>query len=163
MLRDLFPKPKIVCKILGIEQWSAMSWFLEWLLKSLEGVELHPDPDKKALNHEELLSALRFQNARNKLDKSPPPYIVIWTKLIGDWLSIVNGGCRFALLARQKFLDQVRILIKAKILQSQLISLEVRGPRSIQTEMLEFNPRTVETSTIAKFCSMMAEARDLLF
>ena len=59
---------------------------------------------------------LRFCNSRNKIDKSPPPYIVIWTKLIRGWPSIVNGSWRFALQAWRKFLDQVRILTKSKIL-----------------------------------------------
>ena len=35
---------------------------------------------------------------------------------MGDWPSIVNGGCRFALQARVKFIDQVRILAKTRIL-----------------------------------------------
>ena len=60
MLRDLLPDPEIVCKNLSTEQLSAVSWFLEWLLKSLEGVELHHDADEKAQTQEELLSALRF-------------------------------------------------------------------------------------------------------
>ena len=93
MMRDLFPEPEIVCKILVSEQQGAVSWFLEWLLKSLEGVELHSDADEKASTREELSLALRFQNFMNKLDKSLPPYIVIWTKLIGGWPSIVNGSC----------------------------------------------------------------------
>ena len=84
--------------------------------ESLEGVELHPDADEKAQTQEELFSALKFQDSRNKLDKFPSPYIVIWTKLIRDWPSIVNGGCRFALQVCRKFLDLVWILIKAKIL-----------------------------------------------
>ena len=101
---------------------------MEWLVKSLEGVELHPDADEKASTREELLSALRFRNSRNKLDRSPPPYIVILTKLIGGWPSIVNRGSRFALQACRKFLDQVRILVKLKILWNHgaiLLSLEV--------------------------------------
>ena len=60
-------------------------------MKSLEGVELHPDADEKALTRVELLSALRFCNSRKKKKKSPPPYIIIWTKLIGDWPSIVKA------------------------------------------------------------------------
>ena len=84
--------------------------------ESLEGVELHPAADEKAQTGEELFSVLRFRDSRNKLDKSPPPYIVICTKLIRNWPSILNGGCRYALQAHQKFLDQVRILIKVKIL-----------------------------------------------
>ena len=35
--------------------------------------------------------------------------------MIGDWPSITNGGCRFALQARFKFLDQVRIFAKSNI------------------------------------------------
>ena len=56
-----------------LEQRAAVSWFLEWLLKSLEGTKLHPDADEKARTREELLSALRFRDSRKKLDKSPPP------------------------------------------------------------------------------------------
>ena len=78
MIRDLFPERKIVCKILSSEQQGAVSCILEWIVKSLEGVELHPDADKKASTREELLTALRFRNSRNKTDKTPPPYSVIW-------------------------------------------------------------------------------------
>ena len=46
----------------------------------------------------------------------PPPYILVWIKLLGDWPSIVNGGCRFALQARVQFIDQVRILPKTRML-----------------------------------------------
>ena len=61
MIRDVFPEPKIVCnKMLNSKQQGAVSWILEWIVKSLEGVELHPDADKKASSREELLSALRF-------------------------------------------------------------------------------------------------------
>ena len=60
-------------------------------MKSLEGVELHQRADEDATTRGELLSALRFRNSRNKIDISPPPYIVLWSKLIGDWPSIVNG------------------------------------------------------------------------
>ena len=35
---------------------------------------------------------------------------------MGDWPSIVNGGRRFTLQARVKFIDQVRILAKTRIL-----------------------------------------------
>ena len=191
MLRDLFPEPEIVCKNLSKEQSRAVRWFLEWLIKNLEGVELHIDADEKAQTRKEMLSALRFQDSRNKLDKSPPPYIVIWTKLIKDGPSIVKRGCRFALQACRKFLDQVRILIKTKILwnydlillspgageelcatfgvktdaleDSVLIepingSKGLRRPKPIQTGMLEFNPRVVETFTIEIFCSMMGRS-----
>ena len=155
-------------------------------------MELHPDADEKASTKVELLSALRFRNLRNKIDKFPPPYIMLFTKLIGDWPSIVNGGCRFALQAPSKFIDQVRILAKSKILcnhgrillcpgyreklystfgvNMELVkdsiwiepSCNVRGlkqPVSIQPGLLEFNPKSVQTATIARFCSMMGKSQ----
>ena len=85
-------------------------------MKSLEGAELHQDADEKSPSQADLFSALRFKDSRNKIDKSPPPYILIWIRLLGGWPSIVNGGCRFSLQARFKFIDQVRILAKNRIL-----------------------------------------------
>ena len=188
LARDLFPEPEIVCKTLKTEQRGAISWILEWIVKSLEGVELHQQADEDATTRGELLSALRFCNSRNKVDISPPPpYIVLWSKLIGDWPSIVNGGCRFALQARLKFLDQVRILAKSNITWNHgriLLGLGsnetfyatfgipeedfkgavwseptitrrgLRRPSSMEAGMLDFNPTTVNYSTISKFCSV---------
>ena len=88
MLRDLFPDPEIVCKNLGTEQRGAVSWFLEWHLKSLEGVELHPDADEKAQTLEELLAALRFQDSRNELEKSSSPTIYCYLDQINRRLAI---------------------------------------------------------------------------
>ena len=65
ILRDLFPEPDIVCRSLKTEQRGAVSCVLEWILKSLEGVELHQDADKKFSSQAELLFALRFQDSRN--------------------------------------------------------------------------------------------------
>ena len=76
-IRDLYPEPEIVYKILNAEQGGAVCWILEWIVKSLEGVELHPDTEEKASSRVGLLSALWFRNSRIKIDKSPPPYIVI--------------------------------------------------------------------------------------
>ena len=73
ILRDLFPEPEIVCKTLKTKQHGAVSWILEWIMKSLEGVELHQSADEKASSQAELLAALRFRDSRNKIDKSPPP------------------------------------------------------------------------------------------
>ena len=112
--------------------------------------------------------------------------------MIGEWPSIVNGGCRFALQERNKFIDQVRILAKSKILWNHGRILVCSGPgeklystfgvnmdlfqdslwtepssniRSlkrpspIQPGMLEFNPKSVQATTIAKFCSMMGQSQ----
>ena len=161
-------------------------------MKSLEGVELQQQADEVASTQVELLSALRFRNSRNKIDYAPPPYIVLWTKLIGDWPSIVNGRCRFALQARHKFIDQVRILAKSKIpwnhgrvllcpgvgekiyatfgidkaifqdtlwMEPSSSGRGLKRPASIQPGMLEFYPKSVQTSTIAKFCSMKGRSQ----
>ena len=49
MIRDLF----LFCKILSLEQQGAVSWILEWIVKSLEGVELKPYADEKVSTQEE--------------------------------------------------------------------------------------------------------------
>ena len=67
----------------------------------------------------------------NKIDKSLPPYILIWIRLMGGWPSIFNGGCRFALQARYKFTDQVRILAKSRILWNHGSILLCPGPGDI--------------------------------
>ena len=51
------------------------------------------------------------------------------------------------------------ILDKCKWTESVNQARGLRHPRSIQTWMLEFNPRTVETKTFAKFCSMMGRSQ----
>ena len=84
ILRDLFPEPEIVCKTLKTEQRGAASWILEWIMKSLERVELHQSADEKASSRAELLATLRFRDSRNKINKSlPAPYILVWIKLLG--------------------------------------------------------------------------------
>ena len=63
-----------MCKTLKTEQHGAVSRIMEWIMKSLEGVELHQSADEKASSRAELLAALRFRDSRNKIDKSPPLY-----------------------------------------------------------------------------------------
>ena len=48
IMRDLFPEPDIVCRVLKTEQCGAVSWILEWILKGLEGVELYVSADEKS-------------------------------------------------------------------------------------------------------------------
>ena len=127
-MRDLFPEPDIVYRVLKTGQRGAVSWIMEWILKGLEGVELHQSADEKSCSRADLLSALRFRDSRNKIDKSPPPYILIWVKLLEGWPSLVNGGYRFALQATSKFIDQVRILAKSKILWNHGRILLASGP-----------------------------------
>ena len=50
---------------------------------------------------------------------------------MGGWPSFVNGGCRFALQSRSKFIDQVRILAKSRIRWNHGRILLVPGPGEI--------------------------------
>ena len=129
ILRDLFHESDKVCKT---EQRGAVSWILEWIVKILEVVELHQSADEKSCSRADLLVTLRFRDSRNKIDRSPsPPYILTWIKLLGDWPTIVNGGCRLALQARVKLIDQVRILAKTRILWNHDRVLLCPGSREI--------------------------------
>ena len=43
LVRDLFLDPDVVCQFLKGNQKHAITWFHEWILKSLEGVEVQED------------------------------------------------------------------------------------------------------------------------
>ena len=63
-----------------------------------------------------MICALRYRDERSKLSKIPPPWIVLWSRMIGSWPSLTFGGCRFVLQARIWFKDQLRMLQRAKIM-----------------------------------------------
>ena len=41
LIHDLYPDPDIVYQFLNGNQLQGVTWFYEWILKSLEGVEVH--------------------------------------------------------------------------------------------------------------------------
>ena len=88
LLRDVFPDPDMLCWYLETDQCGAVTWFLNCILKSLEGVEVYQTAD--ALTRAEMIRSLRFRNARKKLDPEPPVYIRIWAELMGWWPSLTN-------------------------------------------------------------------------
>ena len=63
-----------------------------------------------------MICALRYRDKRSKLCKISPPWIVLWSRMVGSWPSITFGGCRFVLQARLWFKDQLRMLQRAKIM-----------------------------------------------
>ena len=135
LLRDLFPDPDVLCKYLECTQstWSvlrvpgvyseylectqitAVNWFLDLVMHSLEGVEYHQGVEEVAESREEMIRSLRFRDARDKLCDTPPPYIRLWTEILGSWPALTNGGCRFLLQCRQWFPVQMRALARSKI------------------------------------------------
>ena len=161
-------------------------------MKSLEGIESHQDDEEQATDRVSLMKTLRFRNSRNKLEKSEPPYVIFFSKLLGDWPTITKGGCRYLIPARIECIQQLRLLARAnikwhkeriitipsdedlhyasfgitgEIIQSQDWSIPInqrRGmsrPRNFQVGMLSFNPSTVKTNTVGKFCTMMGRSQ----
>ena len=82
---------------------------------SLEGIEYHQGDEEIAQTREEMIQALRFRDESGKLCAGSPPYIRLWTELLGFWPSLTKGGCRFLLQCRQWLPVQMRALSRAKI------------------------------------------------
>ena len=116
LVRDLFPDPDIVCQFLNENQWQWVTWFYEWILKSLEGVEVKEQDPRDALTRSQMICSLRYQDERSMLSKIPPPWIILWSRMVGSWPSIAFGGCRFVLQARIWFEEQLRMLQRARIM-----------------------------------------------
>ena len=94
LVRDLFPDPDIVCQFLNGNQWHVITWFYEWILKSVEGVEVQEQDARSVLTRSQMICALRYRDERSKLSKIPPPWIVLWSRMVGSWPSLTFGGCR---------------------------------------------------------------------
>ena len=115
LLMDTFPDPDICCKYLGKCQMDFVSFFMEWVKVSLEGVEVSKEVAKVAESRYGLINSLRFRMVDGSvLSDFPPNRIKVWTKLIGDWPTITSGGCRFMIQARSRFLSQMEVLRKLK-------------------------------------------------
>ena len=115
LLRDIFPDPEILCRYLDADQLTAVNWFLDWLVISLEGVEYHQVAEENASTRVEMIESLRARDGRDKLGLSPPVHIQLWTQLVGSWPSPTNGGCRFLIQCREWLLVQMRALANSNI------------------------------------------------
>ena len=104
-----------MCRYLDCTQEVAVNWFLEFLMLSLEGIEYHQGDEEAAQTREDMIRSLRFRDENEKLCHVSPPYIRLWTELLGSWPSLTNGGCRFLLQCRQWLPVQMRALARAKI------------------------------------------------
>ena len=62
LLRDLYPDPDVVCRFLNGNQLSEAKCFYEWILKSLEGVEVQENSARSAAGYE---SGSRIMNIRS--------------------------------------------------------------------------------------------------
>lgn len=116
LVRDIFPDPEITCKFFNVpDQWFAIAWINELICWSLDGIEIHNVDFDKAKSREEMILSLRYRySAESPLMEESPAKVKIWCKLIGGWPSLTNGGCRYLLQAREKFLEQAQVLKKSK-------------------------------------------------
>ena len=71
---------------------------------------------RSAATRSQMICALRYRDERSKLCKISPPWIGLWSRMVGSWPSVTFGGCRFALQARLWFKDQLRMLQRAKVM-----------------------------------------------
>ena len=82
----------------------------------MEGVQVQEQDARDTLTRSQIICALRYRDVRSKLSKIPPPWIVLWSRMIGSCPSLTFGGCRFVLQAKTWFKDQLRMLQRAKIM-----------------------------------------------
>lgn len=153
MLRDLFPDPDIVCRYLECDQLAAVNWFLDWLVLSLEETEFHPDSEDRAVTRIDLLKSLRHRDSRDKLASGPPPYIMIWTRLLGSWPSITQGGCRFLIQCREWFLVQIRILARARLQWMDNRVLKLPGEDDLMYARFGLSPEQLGSPNWREPCS----------
>ena len=115
LIRDVFPDPDIVNRYLNVsDHWFSMTWILELIKFSLDGVEVHNVDFDSARNRKEMIQSLRFRYSDSStLAERSPARILLWCNLLGDWPALTSGGCRFIHQARERFLDQARILKKS--------------------------------------------------
>ena len=116
LVRDIFPDPEITCKFFGVpDQWFALAWIQELISWSLDGIEIHNVDLERARSREEMILTLRYRySSESPLMDSSPSKVKIWCRLLGGWPSITNGGCRYLIQAREKFIEQAQILKKSK-------------------------------------------------
>ena len=132
LLRDVFPDPDVVCRYLKCNQITAVNWFLEFVMLSLDCVEFHQAVEAQAETREELVKSLRKRDARGKLAEQPPSFVKLWLEILGSWPSMTSGGCRFLLQCRQWFLVQIRVLARANIQWSDGRVLELPKEESLE-------------------------------
>ena len=115
LLRDVFPDPDVVCRFLECNQITAVNWFLELVLQTLEGVSYHQMMEDLALTREDMIRSLQFRDDRGRLCDVSPPFVKLWLELLGSWPSVTFGGCRFMIQCREWFLTQIQVLARAQI------------------------------------------------
>ena len=110
LLRDFFPDPDAVCKQLRLYQDDATRWFCELIINSALNTEIDGDKAKESSTRESLIRSIRYRNEDGSRSTIPPASIQMLEGLLGEWPDITNGGCRFLLHARLRFIYQCEVI-----------------------------------------------------
>ena len=136
LLRDMFPDLDVLCWYLETDQSNAVTWFLDWVLKSLEGVEVYQAAEEESQTRARIVRSLRLRGARDRLEAETPMNLKVLIEVMKSWPSITNGGCRVLLQAREWFLKQSEVLSQARISWSNGVVLQV--PRESDKDYARF-------------------------
>ena len=111
ILRDYVPDPEIFLFYTEkFDQWLPANWFLNLLVTTLEGTEIHESSYKTAVSRSDLVKCLRFRYSEDSvLMDEAPPRVLLWNRTRGEWPSLTRGGCRFLHQCRSWFLEIVRV------------------------------------------------------
>jgi len=64
----------VLCWYLESDQSCAVTWFLDWVLKSLEEVEVYVEAEEESQTRVGMIRSLRLLNAMEKLEAEHPAY-----------------------------------------------------------------------------------------
>ena len=78
----MFPDPDVICRFLKCDQITAMNWFLEFVLLSLEAVEFHQAAEEQAWSREDMIRSLRLQDSMDELCEAPPSFLKLWLEIL---------------------------------------------------------------------------------
>ena len=111
ILRDYIPDPEIFMFYTGkFDQWLAANWFLNLLVTSLEGTEIHDKAFKHAVSRRDLVKCLRYRYSEDSvLMDEAPIRVLLWANTRGEWPSLTKGGCRYLHQCRAWFVEVARI------------------------------------------------------
>ena len=93
LLRDVFPDPDVLCWYLKTDQPNAVTWFLDWVLKSLEGIEVYQAAEEESQTRAGMIRSLRLRDERDRFEPDTSVNLKVWIEVLGSWPSVTNGGC----------------------------------------------------------------------
>ena len=104
LIRNLFPDPSVVCRILDLDQFSWIEYFNYMIADIFADKSISSDKRSLSRSREELLMCISGTEDKNQelLDK--------FSHLIPAWPTVIHGGARYIHHARKFFLCQYEAL-----------------------------------------------------